>query len=254
MSVPTTRDEFRDYCLRKLGQDVLEINASEEQLEDRIDEALALYHEQHFDAVERVYYQHQLTAGDVANTSITLPSNIYGVRKIFSIGSLTPGVNSDPLSFNFQLRASDVFNVASGTMFNNSLIDYYLYKRHTTLIEEMFNGQTPIRFSRHMHILKIDGDWTNVLRSGVWIVADCTRFLDPDTYPSIWSDRWLQNYCTALFMQQWGSNLSKYTEVRLPGGVTFNGPGLVAKAEEKIEALEVELRNTFSEPPTMFIG
>lgn len=255
MSVPTTRTEFRDYCLRALGQDVIEINVSEEQIEDRIDEALSLYHEHHYDAIEQVYLSHQLTAGDVSNTYIQLPDSVRGVTKIFQIGSLTPGLNgTEPLSIAYQLRASDIFFNASSSLFNTSMLDYYLYKRHMTLVEELLNGQVPVRFSKHMRKLYIDGDWVHVLKAGVYIVVDCQRLIDPDVYPAIWSDHWLQKYTIELIRRQWGGNMSKYTEVRLPGGVVLNGPGMVAMAEEKIDKLEFELRSVWTAPPNMIVG
>lgn len=258
MSIPTSRTEFRDYCLRKLGSDVIEINVSEEQIEDRIDEALNRYREHHFDSYENVYLARQLTANDVSNTSVTLPHGITGVTKIFSVSSIGgqgAGSLREPLSTAYQIRASDIFfNPQSSGAFAMTMLDYYLFKRHMTLIDELLTGTTPVRFNRHKHSLNIDGDWTNVLKTGTWVIIECQSILDPDTYMSVWSDLWLQNYATYLIMQQWGQVMSKFTEVRLPGGVVLNGPGLVQYADQKLEALEIELRDVWSSPPSMQVG
>ena len=48
-----TRDKLIDYCKRRLGDPVIEINVDEDQVEDRIDEALQLYREYHSDGSYR---------------------------------------------------------------------------------------------------------------------------------------------------------------------------------------------------------
>lgn len=251
MSVPTTREELKDYCLRSLGHTVIDINVSEEQLQDRIDEALSLYHEHHFDSIEPVYLSHQLTAGDVANTYIEMPDAVRGVTRIFPVGTIDNGILSgaNPFSLAYQLRVSDMY-----TFFSNSMLDYYLYKRHLTLIEEILSGNTPIRFTKHQRRLHVDGNWTSVLQAGAYLIIECQRVLDPDMYPAIWSDDWLQRYTTALFKRQWGNNIGKYRELRLIGGAVLRGGEMLAEAKEEIEELRLELRDVWSLPPEMKIG
>ena len=65
MATPTTRTEFKEYCLRSLGKPVIEINVDPDQVEDRIDEALQYFSQFHYDGVERVYLKYQLTADDI---------------------------------------------------------------------------------------------------------------------------------------------------------------------------------------------
>jgi len=98
MAVPATRAEFKEYCLRKLGKPVIEINVDDDQVEDRIDESLKYYYDYHFDGSERIFYQHQVTANTKINKYITLPENIIGAVRIFQIG--------DP-----SMKSSDMFNI-----------------------------------------------------------------------------------------------------------------------------------------------
>ena len=65
MAQPTTRVEFTEYCLRKLGAPVLEINVDDDQVDDLIDDAIQLYQEYHFDGVEKMFLKHLVTADDV---------------------------------------------------------------------------------------------------------------------------------------------------------------------------------------------
>ena len=64
MATPTTRKEFKEYCLRKLGKPVIEINVDDDQIDDRIDEALKYYWDYHFDGSERLYYKYMIQDGD----------------------------------------------------------------------------------------------------------------------------------------------------------------------------------------------
>lgn len=70
MAIPETRDEFKAYCLRALGDGVLQINMTDDQIEDRIAEALFLYQQYHMDAVEAVYIQHQITPSTLGLTNV----------------------------------------------------------------------------------------------------------------------------------------------------------------------------------------
>ena len=64
MAIPSSRNELKEHCLRRLGKPVVDINVDDEQVEDRIDEALLYYRDYHFDGTERVYVKHQVTAAD----------------------------------------------------------------------------------------------------------------------------------------------------------------------------------------------
>ena len=61
MAEPASRAEFKDYCLRKLGFPVLEINVDDDQIEDSIDDALQYYRMRHYDGTELAYMKHLFT-------------------------------------------------------------------------------------------------------------------------------------------------------------------------------------------------
>lgn len=74
MAKPTSKATLKEYCLRKLGKPVLEVNVSEDQIDDAIDYTLQKFNEFHFDGVERVYLKHQFTQAEIdaakANTTV----------------------------------------------------------------------------------------------------------------------------------------------------------------------------------------
>ena len=81
-----TRQALIKYCLRKLGEPVIEVNVSEEQMEDCVDDALQVYREFHSDATYRTYWELQLTQEDIDNGYVTVPSSIIYVTKVFPRG------------------------------------------------------------------------------------------------------------------------------------------------------------------------
>ena len=247
MAVPTTRAEFKEYCLRKLGKPVIEINVDDDQVEDRIDEAIRYYWDYHFDGTEKVYYKHAITETDKTNKYITLPENIIGAVRVFPIGD--PSIRSDDMfNIRYQIALNDLYTLTA-----YSMIPYYMAMQHLALISEFLVGQQPIRYSRHRDRLYVDTKWDNY-NVGDFLLVEAYEVLDPDTFSEVWSDRWLQNYTTAKIKYQWGSNLTKFTGMQLPGGVQFNGEKIFNDAQAEIEKMEQEMILNYSLPVTDMIG
>lgn len=247
MAVPTSRSTFKEYCLRKLGKPVIEINVDDDQVDDRVDEALKYYYDYHFDGSEKIYYKHEVTSTDRTNKYITLPENIIGAVSIFPVGdpSITGG---DLFNMRYQIALNDLYTLTSVSM-----VPYYMAMSHISLIQEMLVGRQPIRYNRHNDRLYIDMDWEKI-DDGSFILVEAYSVIDPDVYTDAWGDRWLQEYCTAKIKYQWGSNLTKFTNMQLPGGVQFNGEKILDDAKEEIEKLEREMINSYSLPVQDMIG
>lgn len=247
MAVPTTRAEFKEYCLRKLGKPVIEINVDDDQVEDRIDEAIRYYWDYHFDGTEKVYYKHAITETDKTNKYITLPENIIGAVRVFPIGD--PSIRSDDMfNIRYQIALNDLYTLTA-----YSMIPYYMAMQHLALISEFLVGQQPIRYSRHRDRLYVDTKWDNY-NVGDYLLVEAYEVLDPNTFSEVWSDRWLQNYTTAKIKYQWGSNLTKFTGMQLPGGVQFNGEKIFNDAQAEIEKMEQEMILNYSLPVSDMIG
>jgi|TARA_Y100001973_G_C5205810_1_gene341504 hypothetical protein len=248
MALPASRTAFKEYCLRKLGYPVIEINVEDDQSEDRIDEALSFYWDYHFDGSERTFYKWTITDDDIANKYLTVPENIIGAVRIFDIGDALSTNNL--FNIRYQIALNDLYDLTS---FNQSLVTYYTNMMHIRFIEEILVGRQPIRYNRHINKLYVDMDWDK-MQAGEKIIAECYQIVDPDTYTDVWKDRWLQNYATAKIKFQWGSNLSKFEGLQLPGGVQFNGTKIQDDALQEIAKLEEEMLVSYSLPVTDMIG
>lgn len=247
MAVPASRQQFKDYCLRKLGFPVIEINVDDDQVEDRIDEALNYFWDYHFDGAEKIYYKHQVTAADKQNKYIILPDNIIGAVSIFSIGD--PSVRSDDLfNIRYQIALNDLYTLTSVSM-----IPYYMAMQHLATISELLVGKQPIRYNRLRNQLYIDMDWNNVVE-GEFLLVEAYQIVDPEEFTDAWGERWLQNYATALIKKQWGTNLKKFTGMQLPGGIQFNGQQIYDEADQEIKEFEREMVTNLSLPALDMIG
>lgn len=247
MAKPTSREEFKALCLRRLGDGVTEINVSPEQIDDRVDEALQYFWDYHFDGSEKTYYKHQVTDEDIENKYITVPENIIGAVRVFPIAD--PMVRSDDLfNIRYQIALNDLYSLTSV-----SLVPYYMVMQHLGVIQELLVGQQPIRYSRHKDRVYLDMDWGKV-STGEYLLIEAFEVIDPEVYTDVWTDRWLQRYCTALIKLQWGTNLTKFTGMSLPGGVQFNGERILSDAQAEVDKLEAEMISSYSMPVEDMIG
>lgn len=245
MALPTNREEFKQYCLRRLGGGVggvgLIVNVSDDQLEDRVDDALQYYRDYHYNGSERMYLAHQVTDTDKTNKYLTLDDKYFGVVRVFEMSS---ALGSQHLfSLTYQFAQSDFLSSA----LSGSMVPYWMAMTHIELVQQILIGRQPIRFNEHSNRLYIDMDWDKV-HTGDYVVVECFEALDPDVHTEIWRDRWLLRYATALVKRQYGENLSKYGGLKGPDGVSFNYERILEEAHDEIEMLEDEMINSYSMP------
>jgi len=248
MANPTTRAELADYCLRKLGAPVLEINVDVDQVEDRIDEALQYFQAYHDDAIVRTYRKHQITSTDITNEYITIPDGITSVRRIFPLTAENSSVNM--FDARYQIMLNDIFDL--GHMGN--LSNYVQIQQYMQTLNMELNGLPQTRFNRHMDRLFIDLDWSEEFEAGDYIVIDGMEIVDPGTYADVYNDLWLKRYATALIKRQWGENLIKFENMQLPGGVLMNGAVILDAAMTEIDKLEEEIRLNWEKPVDFMVG
>ena len=279
MAQPGSRSELIDYCKRQLGAPVLEINVADEQVNDCVDDAIQLFHERHYDGVMRMYLRYKLTQEDIDrgkapnNTSagivtttgtstvglsttfdftensnyVQLPTSIVGVNKIFRYdGSQT--MSGNMFSVKYQLFLNDLY------AFNSfELLTYSMVKSKMEDIDFLLSPLKNIRFNLRQQRLYIDTDWSE-MTVGDYLIIDCYRILDPNDFTRVYNDRWIKLYLTALIKKMWGQNMSKFSGVKLPGGVELNGRQTYEDAMIELQRIREEMRTHWEEPPMDMIG
>ena len=276
MAQPSTRQELIDYCLRKLGAPVLEINVAQEQIEDLVDDAVQYFQERHFDGVYPTFLKYQITQDDIdrgratgfsgvgiASTSavgagttfnyyensnyLQVPNSVIGVNKIFTFGG-SNSISSGMFSIKYQLFLNDIHYWGS-----MELLTYAMTKTYLEDIDFLLTTQKQIRFNQRQDRLYLDIDWSSVT-AGEYLVIDCYRMMDPSSYSQVWNDSFLKKYLTSLIKRQWGQNLIKFLGVKLPGGVELNGRQIYDDGQRELDIIMDQMSSTYELPPLDMIG
>jgi hypothetical protein len=245
MAIPTSRATLVDYCLRNLGAPVLDINVDDDQVEDRVDEALQKYRDYHMDGQRRVYLPLLVTPTVVTNKYFSLTDEVISVTRVLPISSSYAAVNM--FSMKYQMYLNDFY-----ALYKAESLQYFVQmQQYLSEVDALLNGIQPIQYQRHGNKLFIDTSFSE-LQVGQYIMAEAYVSLE-DT-PEMYNDSWLKRYTTALIKRQWGTNLSKFDGMQLPGGVTINASKILEEANSEIEALEQSLLDSYSLPPDFCVG
>ena len=317
MAQPTTRQQFIDYCKRRLGFPVIDINVDDDQISDRVDDALQFFEDYHFDGVEKMYMKHLITQADIDRRWIYCPDAVTYVVGMFPFDDSNSSINMFDLRY--QLRLHDLYDFTSV-----SYVSYEITMQHIRTLNLLFSGTPQIRFNRKQNKIFLDIDWSRDVSVGDYVVIDCYRAIRPATITltgtgtavttantitgtgtifdqellegdvitlggqelqvnqitsptslttigpvttnvtngvltkpgnsEVFNDRFLKRYATALIKYQWGSNLSKFAGIQMPGGVTLDGVRIMTEAKEEMDKIEDEIYNFNSLPSEIFTG
>ena len=131
------------------------------------------------------------------------------------------------------------------------LVQYWAMQEYLALIEFIRFPAKMYRFNLRTHRISIDGDLNDL---GRFLVLDCLVKPSPDIFPDIWNDAWIKLYCQALVKKAWGQNLSKFTGVQLPGGITLNGDKIYNDAVAELDTIRQRFAMDEQDPPLDQIG
>ena len=251
MAQPATRQQLKDYSMRRLGYPVIEINVDDSQVEDRVDDALQFFAEYHFDGVEKMFYKHEVTSDDITNGYIDMDSVDSSVISVTRLFQFSEGGSVNMFDVRYQMALNDFYGLRSGL---SNLAYYSQIKSHLSLIQQHLDPEKQIRFSRVTNKLYVDMDWSEDINAGDYLMVEAYTVLDPETYTEIYKDRLLKQYITAQIKRQWGANLSKFENIQLPGGVSFNGTQIFEQAQAEIEKIEEEVQLKYELPPHFMTG
>ena len=288
MAKPSTKQGLIDYCLRRLGAPVLEINVDDEQIDDLVDDAIQYFNERHYDGVERMYLKYKISQEDLdrgrsaSSSGSQISNGTSGVGIVTTTGTST--IVGAATTFNFYESSNYVqvpdsvigierifkFDTSSisGGMFSikyqlflndlyyfNSveLLQYSMTKSYLEDIDFLLTTDKQIRFNKRQNRLYLDIDWSSQSKD-TFFVIDCYRALDPDDFSKIYNDSFVKKYLTALIKRQWGQNLIKFNGVKLPGGIELNGRQLYEDAERELEDIKQRMSMEYELPPLDFIG
>ena len=280
MAKPSTKQELIDYCKRRLGAPVLEINVDDDQIDDLVDDTFQYFNERHFDGVEKMFLKYKITQADIdrgkatgttgvgivtttalgVNTGIgsitsnwyetsnyiQVPDSVLGVEKVFKFD--TSSISGGMFSIKYQLFLNDLY------YFNSvELMQYAMTKTYLEDIDFLLTPEKQMRFNKRQDRLYIDMDWSE---SAVdeWIILECYRALDPESFTQGYNDSFVKKYLTALIKRQWGQNLIKFKGTKLPGGIELNGREIYDDAVQELAQIKESMSTEYELPPLDMIG
>jgi hypothetical protein len=287
MAKPSTRQGLIDYCLRQLGAPVLEINVDDDQIDDLVDDTIQYFNERHYDGVEKMYLKYEISQDDIdrgkgvdiasgnqvngktgvgivtttatstgiAATTfnfyensnfIQVPDSVIGVERLFKFD--TSSISGGMFSIKYQMFLNDLY------YFNSvELLQYSMTKSYLESIDHLLTTDKQIRFNKRQDRLYLDIDWGSQ-SAGNFIVLECYRALDPESFSQVYNDSFVKRYLTAVIKRQWGRNLSKFRGVKLPGGIELNGGEILQQAEQELSDIKSRMTMEYEMPPLDFIG
>lgn len=253
----TNREELIEYCLRALGYPVVEINVDDEQLEDRIDEALQWFREHHPDGTRRYYVKHQLTQEDIDNQFVQFDPDMdlnAVVRMLpMTVSTTKTGWFSDA----WQFMKYTITDFTSGHGILGDLAHYEQMQQQLSLLDMKLAGQPQVTFDRQYNRINLHVSKSR-LKEGDFVVFEVYGIRRPDdsliTYNCLWNHKFLKAYTTALIKRQWGLNMIKFDGMTLPGGVTVNARQIYEDALQDIEKIMEKFREEEDEGPIFFMG
>lgn len=319
MSAPNSRTTLQSYAFRALGDDVIEVNVSDDQASDRLDEALSWFQDYHSDGIEKLWFKHQVTnstvsipdgkaklfttgetviggtsgatfvlldstdvntlqtrvigktlipgetltgqtsgtvssvtsfvLGDIENRWIPLTDAIISVVNVLPINQNYSGADFNMFDVRYQIMLNDMFSLT-----NINMLYYTQVQTHISMINFFLTPPITFEYSRHQNQLALNLDWEKKVNPNDWIVVEAYAILDPDTWTSVYNDRWLKEYYTALIKRQWGSNLKKFGNMQLPGGVVMNGQQIYDEAMADIADLKHRVMYDHQLPIDFLVG
>lgn len=247
MANPNSRSELKEYCLRKLGKPVIEINMDDTQIEDALDDAIRFMQEWHFDFRQRDYLVHEITQTDIDNGYITLAAEVQDVAGVINFANNRETAES-LFSVKYQIRLNDLWDLSRTTMSN-----YYVTRSYISLLDDILNPDVRFRFNRYTRQLALDTNWAEEFEVGTFLIVDVFSTIDPETYTGLYGHYILRDIATEYMRLRWGDYLSKFGEIQLPGGVVLNGDRIVQRAKEAIEKLEADFQMKYQEPDDFVI-
>ena len=281
MAKPTTRKELVQYCKRQLGAPVLEINVDDDQIDDLVDDTFQYFNERHFDGVEKMYMKYKLTEEDInrgkatgttgvgivtttatstaisgygttvsnwyeTSNFIQVPDAVIGINNVFKFDSSS--ISGGMFSIKYQLFLNDLY------YFNSvNLLQYAMTKSYLEDIDFLLTTDKQIRFNQRQDRLYLDIDW-GAQQIDDWIIVDCYRALDPETFAGAYNDTFVKKYLTALIKRQWGQNLIKFKGTKLPGGIELNGREIYDDAINDLADIKERMSTEYELPPLDMIG
>lgn len=208
----------------------------------------------YFEEELKLLEDENITVTSTGQIGVKVPDSIVSVTKVAKVDSFT---HAGMYNFEYQYFLNN-FDMFYGAAAGTGLSNYYTQKLNVEHIDFLLNTAPAIRFNQYRSRLYLDVDWKRISqgknRGDFYLLCEVYEQADPELTGEVYKNTWLKRYATVLAKQQWGSNLKKYQNTELPGGVQLDGQGLWDEANTEKQELEEELKNSTLEMDSILWG
>jgi hypothetical protein len=187
-----------------------------------------------------------VVTGDIQNRYVTLPDYVHSVTKLVSWSQVTNRLSMFDLRY--QWRLNDVFSLT-----DTNLTYYTQMQMHLSLLDQTLIAQPSLRFNKLTNKVFIDADFS-YLHADDYIVLEVYAVVDAEEFTKVYNDKILKRLVVAYLKRAWGTNMSKYRDITMPGGIVLRGVEIYQEAMQEIAIVEADLRSTYEVPSAFICG
>lgn len=264
------KEELKQYALRALGHPTIEVNITDEQMDDRINEAVFAYQDGHMDGSYITYIKEVVTEEDVISKTLRIKNpNICDVIRVIGIDYTTYTSDDRLFDANYYMGAMVTNALSSSGSLNqqNSQAGSVAglegitttYNIMSSYFQDLQNLMTTIpeyNFNRNNNKMYIATDWSKI-PVGTVFAMEASLYVNPyedEATTGFWDDGWLKSYTIALFQMQWGRNLMLFNQYQLPGGLILDGKDIEQRAIDRALNLKEQLNKSYARPLGFLVG
>lgn len=238
LNKPSTIEEVIIYIKKRLGAPVVQINVADEQIEDRIMDALNFISEYNEDFTEKTYIPHLLTQDNIDSNSVPTANNVFEVTRVLSPTNIDKNIMTD---ITYAMRHNLNFNEFMRSAYVGQMTEYNLMMMKMQEITDTFIGVKSLRFNRYTGVINWNGKMNDFFKVGDYFVYECYVIIDPEEFGAILGDRKFLALATAYVKKSWGEILTKFSDVKMLGGVTLNASGILQQGNADVEKAEQDI-------------
>lgn len=192
------------------------------------------------------------------NNYLVLPDNVLSVASVMKSSSFggignAAGVPGIALFNPFLAGGGGMGMGACGSM-GYDMATYYTMRQYLATLEWMMFPPISYNFNQRTNRLYLNTDSFNGIGLNDYLLFEVTTYPRPEEFTEMYSDFWLREYWVNLVKYQWGTNLTKYSQVQLPGGITLNGESIKQEAAQALEQMRTRFAMDAADPPLDLVG
>lgn len=248
IETPTNSEEFIQHCKSRLS--FLKINVTPDQERILLQRAKKKYLDYHNESTETVFVRQKILQSDIDYGYFITPDEVFEVNNVLSYRSAKSFSSSMIYDLEMGYSLMSTWNTSQYDTASSPIISYWLARMDTSLFDSHFNRDDLFSWSRTSRRLVIQGN--NKFKVDDFIIYEADISLENEE--RFWQNEWFIDYMTNLLKMTWGENLTKFSNVELPGGMTLNGQEFKAEAKSRLDELEEELVTTYGNYTMMYVS